>query len=207
MMLGRVASHSKEDGDAEQVTDCQEDLPDEDSAKRFIHLETSDGDSNSETKPISDFIDLTVSPDPPLIAPGPAVVRDNNLRALKDCLGMEHFKEVFSRIRDPGRRALDADELKIVKIVTLKANTDTELAYYRAIREWVDVNVLNGKHFRVLSPRGLLKDEMINAYAALLNMRNDEIAESREGFEKKGIPNTHLFNTFYLDKMKGIKES
>ena len=103
---------------------------------------------------------------------------------------MERFKDVFSRIRDPYYSALDADEPQLVKVLTFTAKTDTELAHYRTIREWVYVHILDGSHFRFLRPRGWLTDELINAYVTLLKKRNDDIVGPQEGLKKKGIQST-----------------
>ena len=200
----QLQGEKMEDVDDEQIVERQAGLL---HSKRYVpQLKVADLDENSKTKPISEFIDLTITLDPPFIASGPAVVCDDNVRALKDSMPMERFKEVFSRTTDPWRKALDADEEQIVKILTVKANPRTELAYYRTIREWVYVNVLNGSHFRVLRPHGWLSDEIINAYATLLNKRNDEINGSVKGKNRKSIPKTHVFNTFYFEKMKGKKK-
>ena len=175
-----------------------------------IEVLSSDSEPGAEDgaskKLVKDFIDLTLSSDPPRMSPGPAVVHDNNVKALMDTLRIERCKEVFSRVRDPCRGTLDAGELQVVNILTVKDRPDTELEYYRTIREWVYVNVLRDTQFRVLRPQGWLTDAIINAYATFLNKRNGDIINSQVAFQKRCIPSTPVFNTFFFENMKGRRK-
>ena len=71
---------------------------------------------------------------------------------------------MFERCKDPGIGILNADEQQVVNILTVTAEGDTELTYYKNLTGWVHANRLFGSHFRVLAPCGWLSDEIVNAY-------------------------------------------
>lgn len=61
--------------------------------------------------------------------------------------------------------------------------------------------VLRGVDFKRLRGERWLNDEIINAYASLVNVRNDAIFEQLTAKEREDIPNTYMFNTYFYTRL------
>ncbi|CAN8074347.1 unnamed protein product [Agarophyton chilense] len=103
------------------------------------------------------------------------------------------------RLRNiPPCRFLDSlsekEEAQLLKLYRQK--NQKEIKYIPSARI-----VLRGEDFKRLRGVRWLNDEVINAYMSLINVRNDSIFEELPEDERKNIPQTYVFNTFFYTRL------
>lgn len=66
--------------------------------------------------------------------------------------------------------------------------------------------MITGGSFRRLRGSNWLDDELINAYAAMINTRNDRIFSDLSDSERENIPKTYIFNTYFFTRLSSADE-
>ncbi|CAN8074350.1 unnamed protein product [Agarophyton chilense] len=88
----------------------------------------------------------------------------------------------------------EEEEAQLLKLYRQK--NQKEIKYIPSARI-----VLRGEDFKRLRGVRWLNDEVINAYMSLINVRNDSIFEELPEDERKNIPQTYVFNTFFYTRL------
>ncbi|KAI0564083.1 Ulp1 peptidase [Gracilaria domingensis] len=88
----------------------------------------------------------------------------------------------------------DEEETEVTKLYRQKEKKEIKFIPSARI-------VLRGEDFKRLRGVRWLNDEVINAYMSLINVRNDAIFRELNDEERKQIPRTFVFNTFFYTRL------
>lgn len=124
------------------------------------------------------------------------------METLKRHLTLKRFSNALSR--EPGRFAtpLTADDEHFVEVFTIISGPEVKLAVLLDIGPYGYVPYLTAAHFARLRPKRWINDEIMNAYATLVNKRNDELSEVNGKYMfDKDIPRTNVFSSFIYSRL------
>lgn len=115
-------------------------------------------------------------------------------------------------IRDEGQSLKDLGPCPYLKPLTEEEEELVSTLFRRKddeeIRAIPSANiVLRGADFKRLRGERWLNDEIINAYASLVNVRNDAILKGLAAKDREDIPNTYMFNTYFYTRLSSGPES
>ena len=103
--------------------------------------------------------------------------------------------------RAPCLNPLTEQEQEVVHYLMQKANACEKL-----VRITCANIVLHGRDFHRLRAMRWLNDEVLNAYSGLVNSRNEAIFTDLMASQRRDIPRTYVFNTYFLTRLSSGQE-